>query len=433
MCKHPNDFDYNFCQKCGHRKEPVALQNPPQMVDVDSERVKTRYESLSAYRSEKPYQRQKCSLQKQLESYLWSLPEKKNLNIASPKDVVDFLIWIDKFGKTSQHDEKCFARSLTKISCSCPRSLAARTIDNNIGKLRSIFNDNGRGATWNNELNLGNPAAHPSVKDYYKLVLEEQIQARTVPCQAIPMFLDKLKCLCSHLRNMAIAPSISPSTRYVLVRDLAFFSVDFFSGDRGSDLGRIKSCDVLSFPDNKGFLFNQVFGKTLRGKGENVFGLKPVPNSPFCPVANLRFYVSLAEKMAINLKNGYLFRATDRQGNVTESPFVGSAVANRLKKHLSALKIDDGETMHSFRSGCSITLSLLGVSYEQVARHVGWKSLDMAVYYTQFDKVMAVEDASSVVAYASRSNLGEDSSKAENLGKEFRNRNFLKGYKPLFH
>ena len=52
---------------------------------MDSARVKRRVEFLNTIRSGKSYQQQKCSLQKQLESYLWSLPEKKTLNIASPR------------------------------------------------------------------------------------------------------------------------------------------------------------------------------------------------------------------------------------------------------------------------------------------------------------------------------------------------------------
>ena len=65
--------------------------------------------------------------------------------------------------------------------------------------------------------------------------------------------------------------------------------------------------------------------------------------------------------------------------------FVASAVANRLTKHLTDLQIHNGPTMHSFRSGCSKPLSLLGMYYEWVAKHVGWKSLDTAIYYTQFE------------------------------------------------
>ena len=104
------------------------------------------------------------------------------------------------------------------------------------------------------------------------------------------MFLDKLKSLCSHLRNLVIAPHAKASTRCILARDLAFFSLDFFSGDRGSDLGRLKSSDVLRPPDGKGYLISQVFGKTLRGNQSNVFAEKPIPNSPYFPVRNLDFY-----------------------------------------------------------------------------------------------------------------------------------------------
>ena len=175
---------------------------------------------------------------------------------------------------------------------------------------------------------------------------------------------------------------INPSDRYILSRDLAFFSLDFFSGDRGSDLGQVKSAVALHLQDGEGFLINQVFGKTLRGEGNNVFGIKQIPNSPYCPVTNLRYYLALAQKMSIVLKEGFLFCVTDRRGHVLDKPFLGSAVANRLKKHLKDLQLCDGETMHSFRSGCSITLSLLGASYSDVSKHVGWKSLNMAIHYT---------------------------------------------------
>ena len=119
------------------------------------------------------------------------------------------------------------------------------------------------------------------------------------------------------------------------------------------------------------------------------------------------------------------------RGNITESPFVASAVANRLKKLLTDLKIYNGETMHSFRSGCSITLSLLGVSYEQVAKHVGWRSLDTVIYYTQFNRVMATNDLSSIVSLAAQQTTQHDLSPAEQLGKEFRDKNCLNDCKPL--
>ena len=99
-CSYPNDSDHNFCQKCGlKRKDPEVSENPV-IVDTEPDRVKTRLASLASYRSGKPYEKQKSALQKQLESYLWSLPERKTLKSAIPNDVVSFLVWRDKIGKS---------------------------------------------------------------------------------------------------------------------------------------------------------------------------------------------------------------------------------------------------------------------------------------------------------------------------------------------
>ena len=119
-------------------------------------------------------------------------------------------------------------------------------------------------------------------------------------------------------------------------------------------------------------MFHHKFEKTLRGKDSNIFAVKKCPHdSTVCPAVNLTAYVKLADLMNIKLREGFLFRASEPKGRVSTKPFVGSTVANRLRLHLTTLEIHEGETMHSFGSGCSITLSLLGASDDQVARHIG--------------------------------------------------------------
>ena len=79
--------------------------------------------------------------------------------MASPEDVLRFLVWRDKFGKTISHVPACPTLRGQEGPCLCSKGLAMCTIDNDIGKLRSIFKENGRGSSWNEDLHLGNPAA----------------------------------------------------------------------------------------------------------------------------------------------------------------------------------------------------------------------------------------------------------------------------------
>ena len=42
---------------------------------------------------------------------------------------------------------------------------------------------------------------------------------------------------------------------------------------------------------------------------------------------------------------------------------------------------DDGETLHSFRSGCAITLALSGAELSEIMDHVGWTRRHTALHY----------------------------------------------------
>ena len=400
-------------------------------MDIEQGKINQRLDCLTQFKAKKPYQRQKSCLQSQLESFLWSLPERKTIAAASPRDVVSFLVWRDKFGKTAVHSDNCLA-TRNSGNCSCRRGLAAGTVDNNIGKLRTIFRECGRGTTWNCELNKGNPAAHSSVAEYHALVLEEQTIARAFPVQAVPLFTDKLEKLCNHLRSLMLEPSLKPVSLYILARDLAFFTIDFFSGDRASDLGRVKSTDVVRLEDDNCFIFKQVYGKCLRGNRAHVFSIQRIPQSSVCPVRNFLSYLELSQKMGIDLSTGFLFRATDGHTKVKAEPFVGSTVANRLQRHLNDLSINQGETMHSFRSGCSITLAMLGVSDKKIADHVGWRSVEMARYYCQYDKVSGAGCPSKILSQNAATQPSTVATSKYLLEQEFRDMNSLKNAKPLF-
>ena len=136
--------------------------------------------------------------------------------------------------------------------------LSYKTVDSYIGKLRSVFHAIGRDGEWDKRLGLGNPAADKSVKDYLRLITAEQLQARITPKQATLFSVDKLTQLSLHLDQKLASDNLSPTQRFIVARDQAYFKSVFFSGDHPEDLGRVKVPEILRFPNDDGFLFNHV-------------------------------------------------------------------------------------------------------------------------------------------------------------------------------
>lgn len=122
--------------------------------------------------------------------------------------------------------------------------LAYSTVDSYVGKLRSIFSYIGRQGDWNQTLLLGNPASDLLVKQYLKEVMGEQLRARITPKHAVPLFPDKVLLLSQHLNKRRLLPSLSPTEIFITAGDQAFFKALFFSGDRGGDLGQVKTSEL---------------------------------------------------------------------------------------------------------------------------------------------------------------------------------------------
>ena len=174
------------------------------------------------------------------------------------------------------------------------------------------------------------------------------------PKQALPFFVDKLTQLSLYLHRK-LANTQVPLDRFIIARDAAYFMATFFSGDRHGDLGRVKVPEILRFPNDDGFLFNHVWGKTLRDGDENVFGIRRNPHQTICAVQAIEEYIDVARRIGVDLTRGYLFRPTTPDKGIIDSLFSSAAAEARLKYYLKEKKMDEGETLHGFRSGCAIT------------------------------------------------------------------------------
>ena len=132
-----------------------------------------------------------------------------------------------------------------------PPPLAAVSVDSLIRKLRAIYNRVGR---------FGHviPVSHSLIKEYLIFTREEQAGLAVAPRQTVPLFFTKFKSLIGHLRKkIAASASFSLLSKYILVRDAGFFVVDCFTGDRGSDLGRLSCNQVFRLRDREVF-FNKI-------------------------------------------------------------------------------------------------------------------------------------------------------------------------------
>ena len=141
----------------------------------------------------------------------------------------------------------------------------------------------------------------------------------------------------------------------MIARDQAYFKLAFFSGDRPGDLGQIKVPEILRFPNDDGFLFNHTWGKTL-----TAFGVRRNAQAEICPIRGIERYMEVTRDIRVDLRCGYLFRSVTPDLGIKDAPFISSAAESRLKGYLKEMNADNGDTIHSFRSGCAITLALTG-------------------------------------------------------------------------
>ena len=113
------------------------------------------------------------------------------------------------------------------------------------------------------------------------------------------------------------------------------------------------------------------------------FSLLRIPNVSVCLVFWLNYYIAACGTLGVPLLSEKLFSSSKHKKFVSHRPFKGSAVSARLKKYLKAASINDGETLHSFRVRISYTLKGLGCTLERIAQYVGWRSTQIALYYTR--------------------------------------------------
>ena len=142
-------------------------------------------------------------------------------------------------------------------------------------------------------------------------------------------------------------------------------------------------------PNCAGIILSLTRGKTIDLKDQKEL----IAYSVFCKQNNLI------------LSGGYFFRPLNHSN--TDHPFSSSVANSRLKLYLKDLHLFDGETPHSSRSGCALTLMWLGIDVEGIKSHVGWNSDDMLRHYTVSNEVNQRSVSSKALSQISEETAGD--------------------------
>ena len=370
----------------------------PEMTSMDYV-IDRRLKYLDNLVGSTKYIKRKSALEKEFIKFMSEKCPTRSIKSATPLDVRRFLVLKDVKGKTQVHDISCeFLGQHGVNPCSCPLRLAAGTIQSILGQLKSIFELNGRGSSWDEISCLGNPVCSPDVQKYLQAVRVEQSKSHVSQKQAKPLFLDKLRSISVYIDDLLKRSDLKISDRYLYLRDQAFFKVQYFSGDRDNDLGLCLAQEVKKFPKGDGLIFSHTVGKTL-GKGKvNEFSVLRLDDKLICPVTALENYVEGSKQLGVDLRLGYLFRTlSGNRKEVTDNPVSSSAMYDRLKKYLIELQIFEGETPHGIRGACAITLALSGGATADVMQHVGWSTSSSYQRYSRLSKMVGRGSVSSIM------------------------------------
>ena len=202
------------------------------------------------------------------------------------------------------------------------------------------------------------------------------------------------------------------------------------SGDRAGDLGALQSENVLWLPDHTGMVFSLTVGKTVK-RSPRSFVLKFSDDKELCPITELQKYFTMATTCQVDLSTGYVFRPLDpAKKQILNKPFTSLALYPRLKAYMERLHIWEGESPHGARSGCTITLLLLGCSKASVQEHVGWKSPTMMAEYSKLADLVSQEKTAQKVATTQLPNF--DSSDIPGAVESLRGRINYKSFDRVF-
>ena len=258
---------FNFCCKCGVQPvrslpAPRYSQRPP--VVVDAEQIQARRHQVLAAMEGRPGQQRNSWVANEFDAVVLVISAGcRGWTTAAPDDLFDFLCYLDTQGKGTKmvHEASCpgvgrVGDDECRKGSRCARRYAAESLRKGfVSKLKMAMKEHGKGEERDPIRRVGNPCSSMLVESYLTFVSEDQKQVWVAVNQAAPMLEHTLIDLLSNVRSRAqVAASLAE--RISLTRDIALFSLAFYSMRRGYDLLFTLGSQILKLPNSRGLIFN---------------------------------------------------------------------------------------------------------------------------------------------------------------------------------
>ena len=391
-CRETNLRQYNFCWRCG---APPALVSPRaplshDAVQIDTVKLTARRDQVMLAMAGRAGQKRKRRVADLFDDFLRSFSGgRRGWSDGTPDDVFDWLCFLDSHGGGTKwvHQRTCPGLGLENASAceadsACGKFYACETLRVGfVSKLRMAYKELlFRGDAWDPTSEKGNPCASPLVESYITYVSETQKQGGVEVKQAAPLLIDTLAKLLANMRIRAMsAESLAESIS--ITRDVALFSLAFYTMKRGFDISNTLGSQLLRLPESAGWIVNFQFGKTTRvSKDAKVVAADP-DSEVTCPLLAVEAYLDAAASYGWNLSTGHLFPVVTGEGKRGQTPLLAHQMTAALQQHLRVAGLPDHYTMHSFRVGGSVNQSLAGTPIDAIMDMGGWKTRRMAEHY----------------------------------------------------
>lgn len=340
--------------------------------------------------------------------YLVSDGAEKQLHVATPLDVMQFLLWKDTNGKTRVHIVSCpfwkLSGALAGDVCNCPRRAAASSANTAYGYLRAMFNEAGFTSPWNPATCMGNPTISPQIDMFLQLVSREQL-AGGVETRRAPLLGP---CIFRFIIDGFLRASLrwlqarNHAKSFLAVRDALFLSILWFSGLRASDALRIlcQQIEPVTTDDGTaGWALHVAVTKSARDVRSRRNLSIMDDGTRYSPIRLHAAYAKAAERLGIFQSTGTLFRNVQAAGNGryrlgTDATW--GVMARRFKEMVHQLAISGAITLHSPHGSFPRHLRDGGLPHDVICTRLDWTPVTFEYYTSLSRSVLLLPEALSL-------------------------------------